>query len=62
MWNPFISQQTWDEMPEEEKDKIRSEYRIYSELSKVSRLDTEIYRYSEYVELMEAIFGKNNLK
>lgn len=56
---PIISQETWDNMSQEEKDKIIEYYNIYS--NEVEN-DSEISVANGQKHLLEALFGKKNLQ
>lgn len=57
----IISQETWDNMPKEEKEKLRKEYQILKQ-NKDAPLKTKLNEWyaGRFVEL-EELFGKENL-
>lgn len=56
----IISQETWDNMPENEKKKIREDYRTYcnEKINDSSKADF----IHEIIMFMEDYFGKENLQ
>lgn len=55
----IISQETWDNMPNEEKERLREYYDIYS--NEVEN-DSEISVANGQKHLLEGLFGKENLQ